>query len=249
MKTEINIDLTILVTSYNEEVLVIRTLETILDVLQDCPINYEVIIIDDASRDSSVERIKAFIEHKQLRDSFRLIINKINQGIGVNYFRAAEEGRGTYFLIMHGDNALHNDALRSVLQLMGKADIILPYFNTKIFGGRHNWDHRPFGRRLLSVLFTEIIRIISGHNLHYFNGLALHRRINVLNNRVPSFGLGYQAELLCRLLDDPEVTFLEIRLHNYERREGSTTAFRFKNVISVGNSLWRILLHRWFSNK
>ena len=237
------VDLTIFVTCFNEADLISGTLDTIRLVLGPFTCTYEVLIYDDASSDDSVAVIGDYIATHELGANFFLIANPTNMGIGVNYFRAAERGRGEYFFIIHGDNAIPAEALTKVIALMGQAEMIVPYFRTRLFAKRFNCDHRPFSRRLLSVLFAQLIRLLSGHELHYFNGWVLHKRENVLANRVNAYGLGFQAELLCKILADPTVEYLEIRQHNLDQ-SGTTTAFRLKNVVSVLGSLGRILLGR-----
>jgi glycosyltransferase involved in cell wall biosynthesis len=202
--------------------------------------DYEVLIFDDCSRDNSVAVVNDFLDQNRLRDRFYLITNQTNVGIGVNYFKAAERGRGKYFFIVHGDNAIDEDSLISIMALLGKADVIVPYYNTTLFSNRMNFDHRAFSRRITSIVFVKLVQLLSGHNLRYFNGLVLHKRENVLKYRTDAFGFGYQAELLCRLLNDPHTSFLEIRMHNWDRSSGESTAFRMKNVLSVLGSLGRI---------
>ncbi len=237
------LDLTVMVTCFNEAALIRDTLDTVRAVLAHFSYRYEVLIYDDASQDDSVAVINDYITANHLGTTFFLIANATNQGIGVNYFRAAERGRGEYFYIVHGDNASPPEALTRVLGLMGQADMIVPYFRTRLFATRYNCDHRPFSRRLLSLLFSWTIRLLSGHELRYFNGWVLHKRANVLANRVQAYGLGFQAELLCKILREPTVEYLEVRQHNLDE-SGSTTAFRLKNVVSVLGSLGRIALGR-----
>lgn len=245
-KGEINLknelDLTIFVSCYNEGELIEKTLQTVLDAMKEFNYTYEVLIYDDCSTDDSVQRIKNFIERNNLHDKFKLRANEKNQGIGINYFRAAKEGRGEYFLIVHGDNAIPVEELKKTLNLLGKADIIVPYYETRLFKVKYNYDHRDFTRRLLSIIFTNLVRLLSGYKLRYFNGLVLHKRENVIKNEVKTYGLGFQAELLCKILKDPNITYLEVRQHNYAYTKIGTTAFKFKNVVSVLKSLWRIFI-------
>jgi hypothetical protein len=131
------------------------------------------------------------------------------------------------------------------MKLLGLADIIVPYYGTRLFSRRFNCDHRNFMRRLLSIVFAKIVRLLSGHELRYFNGLVLHRRENVVKYRGTTYGLGYQAELLCRVLNNPDVTYLEVKIHNFDRASGPTSAFKPKNIVSVCGSLWRIFKGRW----
>jgi len=238
------LDLTIFVTCFNEQNLVVSALDTVRETMALFDVSYEVLVYDDASADNSVRIVRDYIEDNGFQDSFKLFENRTNVGIGVNYFRAAREGRGEYFLIVHGDNAVPVDSIKHVLDLLGKADIIVPYYGTRLFSRKFNCDHRTFARRLLSIIFARLVRLISGHELRYFNGLVLHKRENVLKRHIETYGLGYQAELLCSLVNNPEISYLEVKIHNYDRTKGQPTAFRIRNIISVLGSLWRILVRR-----
>lgn len=242
------LDLTIFVSCYNEAHLIESALQTAREAVSAFNLTYEVLIYDDASTDSSVQVINDYIARNGLQETFHLVANPRNEGIGRNYYSAAARGRGRYFFILHGDSGPHLEAVKAIFNLLGKADIVLPYFNTKLFNPEFNCDHRNFRRRLLSVCFVKLIRLLSGHELRYFNGLVLHKRANVLKHRLQTFGLGHQAELLCELLNDPSISFLEVKVHNYDRVEGASTAFRLKNVISVGMSLVRIVRRRIAKN-
>lgn len=242
------IDLTVYVPCFNEERLISRTLDTIRESLDGYGLDYEVLIYDDASQDQTSQVALDYIARHGLEANVFLIRNPVNAGIGVNYFRAAERGRGEYFIVIFGDNAEPVESLKRVFNLIGKADVIIPYFDTRLFDLRFNGDNRSFRRRAISILFAWIVRLISGHNIKYFNGFVLHRRANVLRHRRDTYGLGYQAELLCSVLSEPGVSFLEVKVFNYDRVEGVPTAFKPKNVVSVIGSLWRILRARRFSS-
>jgi glycosyltransferase involved in cell wall biosynthesis len=237
-------DITVFVSSYNEEETLPRTLETLREAMAGVPLRYEVLICDDASTDRSVEVAREFITRHGLADRYRILVNPTNRGIGRNYFTVAEQASGKYFFPLHGDDPLPVNELRQLLALVGQADVIIPYWDTRLVNMKYNHDHRPLSRRLLSCTYAQVVRLLSGLNIRYFNGLVVHRRDIVLANRVPATGLGYQAELLCRVLQDPKVSFLEVRLHNYERRTGASNAFKPKAVASTLGSLGRILRNR-----
>ncbi len=240
------VDLSIFVPAFNEEKLIVRTLNTIRTATAGFPFTYEVLVYDDASRDRTAEITRQYIQENHLENQFFLVSNAQNAGIGVNYFRAAARARGEYFIVIFGDNAEPVESLRRVLNLLGKAEVIIPYFDTRLFDLRFNGDTRGFHRRLISLTFAWIVRLFSGINVHYFNGFVLHKRANILKYPSNTYGLGYQAELLCKVLSDPNVSFLEVKVFNNDRSEGSATAFKPKNVVSVIGSLWRILANRRF---
>ena len=62
------LDLTIFIPCRNEEGNIGRTLNEIVEALKPYPYTYELIVADDASRDSSIAEIEAFMAaHPQVR--------------------------------------------------------------------------------------------------------------------------------------------------------------------------------------
>lgn len=240
-----SVDLTVYVPCYNEEALIVKTLDSIREAASGYSFTYEVLIFDDGSKDHSAEKVRDYVQQHGLTGQFKLISDGTNRGVGANYFRAAEMGRGTYFIVFFGDNSEPIESMKKMFDLMGHADVIIPYIDTRFRENKFNTDHRGFLRRATSITYASIVRLISGQRLHYFNGFVMHRRENVLKNRVPASGLGYQSEMLCKVLEDPQVTFLEVRVSCWSRESGTPTAFRLKNVVSVMGSLWRIFKNHW----
>jgi dolichol-phosphate mannosyltransferase len=246
---EKTIDLTIFIPCYNESENITRTLDNILEAASGFDFNYEILIYDDASQDNTSEVAKKYIAEHDLQDCAEVIRNEKNAGIGINYFRAAERGRGEYFIVFFGDNSEPVESMVKMFDLMGHADIIIPYIDSRFIDSRFNSDKRMFIRRFFSINFARIVRVISGHRIHYFNGFVMHRRENVLRNKIDAYGLGYQAELLCNILYEPGITFLQVRVSCADRTEGVPTAFKPRNVVSVMGSLFRIFKRRLRAEK
>lgn len=238
------VDLSIFVSCYNESLVITDTLDLVRVLMHELGYAYEVLIYDDASEDNSVAVINEYIAKNELSEIYFLERNEINRGIGYNYFNAAEKARGRYFYKLNGGNAHPVESIKKLLLLIGHADMVVPYFRGRLFNSRYNTDFRPFHRRLLCLVFAKLVRLLSGHQVKYFNGGVLHLRKNVLENRIDASGFGFQAELICRILRDPAVDYLEVRQDNVDLAGGST-AFRPRNVLSVLGSLWRIFLGRF----
>jgi len=238
------VDLTVFVPCYNEEKLIARTLDTIRRATAAFNFTYEVLIYNDGSTDRSSEIISDYIRSHHLEGQFELVSPARNLGIGVNYFLAAERGKGKFFVVFFGDNSEPVESMELVFKLMGKADVIIPYIDSRLLPSRFNTDHRSLVRRFFSINFARLVRLFSGHQIRYFNGFVMHRRDLVLKYRGTAYGLGYQAELLTQILDEPGISFLEVKVTCADRESGTPTAFKPKNVVSVVGSLGRILYRR-----
>ena len=125
-ETAAECDLSLFVACYNEEEAILPTLQTVLAALNEVGCSYDIVVVDDASKDRSVPLIKQFIaEHPEV--PLTLVVNEFNQGLGVNYVEAAFLGRGRYYRAICGDDVESKETLVSVFRRLGEADIILSY--------------------------------------------------------------------------------------------------------------------------
>src|ERR1035441_2103062 len=88
-------DITVAVTCYNEQEFILDSLESVIGALRESGCSYEVIVVDDVSKDDSVLRVR---EYMKLHPEYpiRLIANRMNRGLGNNYVEAAFLGNGKY---------------------------------------------------------------------------------------------------------------------------------------------------------
>jgi glycosyltransferase involved in cell wall biosynthesis len=228
--------LSIMVTCYNEEDFILDTLQNVVGALKDCQIPYEVLVIDDCSKDRSVRKIQEYIlNHPD--QAITLKANQVNRGLAQNYVDGAFLSSGLYYRMCCGDNAEPRDILRNVFQYTGKADVIIPYQIQSQVEGKS-----PF-RQFLSKLFTSLVNLISGYSITYYNGLAIHLRYNVMRYHPSSYGFGFQADILTRILDQG-ASYLEIPSSSVDRKGAATTALSLRNILSVAHSLLEILARR-----
>ncbi len=232
---EAPLDLTIFISCYNEEPLIIATLETVRTALAEVGgIDYEIIVIDDCSSDRSVDVIESYIRaHPDER--ILLLRNRTNRGLAQNYVDAAFIGKGKYYRLICGDDAEPRDTMVAVLREIGQADMLVPYYVTS--------EGKRFYRRILSKAYTFLVNAISGFRLQYYNGLAVHLRHNVMRWHPNTRGFGFQADIICLLLDQG-FSYKEIPVRTVERKGGDSKALTFKNSLSVAHTLVDIIVRR-----
>ena len=95
--------ITLFVACYNEVDNIVGTLDVVRAACEETGITYEVLIIDDASTDGSVDVIRRYMSAHQ-DAPIRLHVNEKNMGLGENFAEAAFMGAGEYYRLICGDN-------------------------------------------------------------------------------------------------------------------------------------------------
>ena len=119
--------ITIITTSYNYSEYISQTIES---VLAQTFSDWELIIVDDASSDNSVEIIKKYCNDTRIK----LICNEKNQGLKKSIKIALKEAKGEWITFVESDDSIVPDALEK--RLKTKADIV---FNSVNLIGDDEW--------------------------------------------------------------------------------------------------------------
>ncbi len=230
--------MTFVVPCLNESPRIEQTLENIQE---GCRLskteNYEILVVDDYSTDDTSAVVRRYIERTQSATFIRLIRHEQNRGLGRSYVDSAFLARGKYYRLVCGDAAEPSLSIAQVLSQRGQADIILPVHDRLLPG-------RSLGRHVISKFFTFLVNRISGHQITYYNGSPLVLRYDVMRWAPNSFGFGFQADLVTRLLDEGRShreVFVEVT-HVEKDRENS--ALNLRNFLSVGHTLLEISIRR-----
>lgn len=233
------LDLTVFISCYNEAEFIIATIKTVRDALNEIgSVSYEIIVVDDCSRDRSTEMVKQYISSHP-EDRILLRTNRRNRGLAQNYLDVAFVGKGKYYRLICGDNAEPKETMIAVFRRIGEADIIIPYYVSS--------EGKSLYRRLLSNAYAGIVNLISGFRLHYYNGLAVHLRYNVMRWHPNTRGFGFQADIICMLLDQG-LSYTEVPVKSVERRTSGSNALTFKNQLSVAHTMVDLIFRR-FANR
>jgi nucleoside-diphosphate-sugar epimerase len=230
-----SVDVTLMVPCLNEAQNIGPTLDHIFAAMKELPYTYEVLVIDDGSADRTSAVVEEYGEaHPGL--PLRLHRHPVNRGLTRTYVDGAFLGRGTYYRQVCGDNVEDKSVLLASLAPLGKADMIIPY--------REKTPGKSAFREWLSHFYTSLMNTLSGYNIRYYNGQATHIRYNVMRWGPYSFGFGFQAELITRLLDEG-ATYIEVPVGgSHTNKEGKNSALNLKNFLSVSHTLLETLIRR-----
>jgi dolichol-phosphate mannosyltransferase len=226
--------LSVIIPAYNECENILATLENVTTALEPLSLPYEVLVIDDGSRDNTADLVTSSLPRFS---NVRLLKNERNMGFGWSYRRGVEAASLAHVVMVHGDNAWGAATLGDLFVHVGDAEIIIGYT-------RDMWHSRPLMRTLISKTFTFMVNVITGRRLKYYNGLQIHRAGVLKSLTIQSTGYGFQAEVLVRALGLTK-TFIEVPMNLTERERGESKAFRMKNAIDVMRTLKLLCSLEW----
>lgn len=114
-----NIDLSIIVPAYNSSDYIEECISSVLK--QKTSYNYELIVINDGSKDNTLEKINLFKKNKNLK-----IINQENKGFSGARNRGIDEAKGKYIMFLDSDDLLCENSIEKLIKTANekKADIV-----------------------------------------------------------------------------------------------------------------------------
>ena len=232
--------LTVIIPAFNEEGDLENAVQSVLGAISDILGSYEVLIVDDGSTDSTgkiADRLAA------LNPNIKVAHNGRNRGVGYTLQRGIELATKDYVTIFPGDNGMERKSLRDMSELIGKADLVIPYIV--------NSGYRTPFRQFLSQGFTVIMNSLFGLNLKYYNGSTIFKSDLIKALPISNSSYAFLAEALVRLIKAGSA-YVETPMYCRQRQHGESKAFRLKNVRDVVMTLlrlfWDIRVKRTWQN-
>ena len=109
-------DISIIIVSYNTKKLL---RDCIISIIKNTKkIDYEIIVIDNASTDGSVETIKKLRKANSI--NLKIIENKTNLGFGVANNLGMKRAKGKFILFLNSDTIIHDNLIREMVSWMDK---------------------------------------------------------------------------------------------------------------------------------
>jgi dolichyl-phosphate beta-glucosyltransferase len=150
-------DISVIIPAYNEEKRIAFTLEKSIDFLQQRSWQYELLPVDDGSRDATVERIA-----EVARDfpQVRCVLNGQNRGKGYSIRHGLQEAQGNFIGFMDADYKTDIAALDHAMELLesGACGVIGDRTLGKSEIGRERKRYREMG----SIVFRRGLQMLMG---------------------------------------------------------------------------------------
>jgi glycosyltransferase involved in cell wall biosynthesis len=135
---------------YNEEANIARTLDETLAFCVDTVEEFEIIVVDDGSTDSSADIVRDYLA----RDArVRLVSHEVNRGMGAGIRTAIESATMSYFIFNAADGQIAASEIGKLFCHLTEADIVLSTYDNM---------RESLGRELLSRAFRVYLRLVAG---------------------------------------------------------------------------------------
>lgn len=194
--------------------------------------DFELVVVDDGSRDSSPDKVRAWVES---HDSVAALMlrHPVNRGLPTSRNSALGFARGEYVLVLDSDNQLYPHCLERLVEALdGDPGASAAYGILETFD-----DHGPRG--LIGYLGWDPERL---RNWNYVDALALFRRTALLEvggytTDMRLYGLE-DYDLWCKLASrDMRATHVKEIVARYREAPGSMIALTNLSTEAAGAAL------------
>jgi glycosyltransferase involved in cell wall biosynthesis len=227
--------LSIVLPAYNEEANVVAAVEEVSQVAQALNIDYEIILVNDGSRDRTGELARAELAPRI--PHFRLVEHFPNRGYGGALKAGFAAATKDLIAFIPADKQFK----------FGEVDLLLAKLSPKmtlVSGWRvHRQDN--FFRRLNGLGWNTVVALLFGRTIHDIDcGFKLFRREVLDHIHVESNGAMIDTEMLAEMkargykLTDVPVTHLP-------RVAGSPTGANLKVILRAFRDLFKFRLRLW----
>lgn len=232
--------LSILIPAYNEEATIERILEKVKSVVLPNNIQKELVIINDCSKDQTVEKVNAFIEVNPTLD-IKLFSQDLNRGKGAAINRAIQECTGDYMIVQDADLEYDPDEYVLLLKpvFMDDADVV---YGSR-FMGHHPHRILFFWHSLGNKFLTTLSNMLTNLNLtdmetcYKLIRTSIAKNIEIKENR-----FGIEPEITAKLAKIKGIRIYEVGISYYGRTYDEGKKIGWKDGF---RAMWCILKYRF----
>lgn len=193
------------------------------------PSDYEMVLVDDCSRDATLQRMH---ELANADPRIRVLHNPVNLGLGGSYKRGIAVAQGHYVVMIPGDDGFPAASITEILRHAGRADIVIPV--------AANPGVRTWFRIFVSRAFTALLNGMFWLDVRYYNGAVLHRTDLLRTIEIRTDGFAYQAEAVVKLIARG-ASYTQCEVTIQERAAGRSSALSFRNQVTVLKTVLHLL--------
>jgi len=223
-----SLPLSLVIFCYNEEGNIGRVVEACVALLPKLSADYELIVVDDGSSDSTAEDVRGYAAKHPF---IRLIRHEVNRGIGnalrTGYASALKE----YVCAIPGDNQFELELLKAVKPFSN--DTYYAFYRINTYYSRYrkllSWGNRLFNQHILGIFLRDV------------NWVKVYRKeqLTAINPRLTS---SLVESEICAKLHRSGVRPIEMPTNYLKREFGQPKGGGWKTLSLAMRDMMRLVL-------
>ena len=216
--------------AYNEEKVIASTVNSMVDTLASLTDDYEVIVVNDGSRDSTRQVVEALSARNP---RIRCVSHPVNRGYGAAVGTGFASATKELVFMTDGDKQFDARELAQFLPAIQDADLVIGYRAPRM---------DPAMRRLNGWGWNLVVRLLFGYVARDVDcAFKLFRRSILDTIHVQSTGATFSAEFLIRARR-AGYRIVEMRATHFPRTAGRATGARLSVILRAFRELIRLRL-------
>ncbi len=225
--------LSVVIPAYNEEANVAAAVERVSQVMQASGLEYEIILVNDGSRDRTGEigrELQTRIPH------FKLVEHFPNRGYGGALKAGFAAATCDWIAFTPSDNQFDFGEIHLLLARAGEADIVSGYRSNR---------QDPFIRRFNAFGWNTLVRVLFGYLCRDIDcGFKLFRRELLAHIHIESNGAMIDTEFLAGARARG-YKIVDVPVKHLPRTAGHPTGANLRVILRAFRDLFRFRLRLW----
>jgi glycosyltransferase involved in cell wall biosynthesis len=225
--------ISVVLPAYNEEENVGQAVRSVLEVMEPLTSDYEVIVVDDGSRDRTSEVVEELAEsHPQVK----LVRHEVNRGYGGALTSGFEAASRELIFFTSSDNQYDVSEISKLLPYIESADLVIGY--------RADRQDPPI-RRFFAWGWTTLVNLLFGYISRDVDcAFKLFKREVFLQVPITSEGAMIDTEFLAGA-KRKGFDIVEVPVSHFPRLAGEQTGANIGVILRAFRDLLRIRLQLW----
>ena len=225
--------ISVVLPAYNEEENVGQAVRSVLEVMGSITSDYEVIVVDDGSRDRTSEVVEELAEnHPQVH----LVRHEVNQGYGGALNSGFQAATRELIFFTSSDNQYDVAEIKKLLPYIETAELVIGYRADR---------QDPFIRRVFAWGWTTLVNLLFGYLSRDIDcAFKLFRREVIHQVPITSKGAMIDTEFLAGA-KRKGFGIVEVPVSHFPRLAGEQTGANIRVILRAFRDLLRFRLRLW----
>lgn len=235
--------LSIIIPAYNESATITVILKRVLDAELPEGISKEIIVVDDCSKDDTIQLVQAFATEHSF--AIKLLQQTVNKGKGAAIRRGFTEATGDYCIVQDADLEYDPDEYKALIKpvLKANADVV---YGSRFMGDK---PHRIlfFWHSIGNAVLTFLSNMFTNLNLTDMETCYKLIRTSILQQIVLEENrFGFEPEITAKIARIPGIKIYEVGISYYGRTYAEGKKINWKDGF---RAIWCILKYNVFRSR